>query len=67
VLALVGQKTDNIDYWKNCDQKQRWVATALLDIEGRLNHVNGYRYLKNLRIALQREIVQARGKEAVAA
>ena len=67
VLALVSQKTDKIDYWKNSDQKQRWVATALLDIETRLNRVNGYRHLKNLRIALQREILQAQGKEAVAA
>jgi transposase-like protein len=67
VLALVSQKTDKVDYWKNSDQKQRWVATALLDIEMRLNRVNGYRHLKNLRIALQREILQAKGKEAVAA
>jgi len=67
VLALVGQKTDKVDYWKNSDQKQRWVATALLDIEMRLNRVNGHRHLKSLRIALQREIMQAKGKEAVAA
>jgi transposase-like protein len=67
VLALVSQKTGKIDYWKNSDQKQRWVATALLDIEGRLNRVNGYRHLKSLRIALQREIMQVKGKEAVAA
>jgi transposase-like protein len=67
VLALVSQKTDKVDYWKNSDQKQRWVATALLDIEMRLNRVNGYRHLKNLRIALQREILQAKGKEAAAA
>jgi putative transposase len=67
VLALVGQKTDKIDYWKNSDQKQRWVATALLDIEMRLNRINGYRHLKSLRIALQREIMPAKGKEAVAA
>ena len=67
VLALVSQKTDKVDYWKNSDQKQRWVATALLDIEMRLNRVNGYRHLKNLRIALQRGILQEKGKEAVAA
>lgn len=67
VLALVGQKTDKVDYWKNSDQKQRWVATALLDIEPRLNRVCGYRYLKNLRNALQREILQGKRKEAVAA
>lgn len=67
VLALVGQKTDKVDHWRNSNQKQRWVATALLDIEQRLNRVNGYRYLKNLRNALQREILKARGKEVVAA
>jgi len=67
VLALVGQKTDKVDYWKNSNQKQRWVATALLDIEPRLNRISGYRKLKNLRAAIQSEIIKAKGKEAVAA
>ncbi len=68
IHALVGQKTDKIDYWKNSSQKQRWVATSLLYIEQRLNKVNGYRHLIELRNALQREITAAeKGKEAVAA
>lgn len=67
VLALVGQKTDKVDYWKNSDQKQRWVATALLSIEPRLNRVSGYKHLKGFRVALQKEIHQLKGKEAVAA
>ena len=68
IHALVGQKTDKIDYWKNSNQKQRWVATSLLYIEQRLNKVNGYRYLRELRNALQREITaDEKGKEAVAA
>jgi putative transposase len=68
IHALVGQKTDKIDYWKNSSQKQRWVATSLLYIEQRLNKVNGYRHLRELRSALQREITaQETGKEAVAA
>lgn len=65
VLSLVGRKTDKVNYWKNSDQKQRWVATALLDIEQRLNKISGYRHLKGLRSALQREILKA--KEARAA
>ncbi|MBW2039583.1 MAG: hypothetical protein JRI46_08320, partial [Deltaproteobacteria bacterium] len=32
LMALIGQRTDKVDYWKNSDQKQRWLATALLDI-----------------------------------
>jgi len=35
-MALIGQKTDKVDYWRNSNQKQRWFATALLDIEPRL-------------------------------
>ncbi|MEW6676215.1 MAG: hypothetical protein AB1348_09500 [Nitrospirota bacterium] len=67
-MALVGQKTDKVDYWKNSIQKQRCVATSLLYIEQRLNKVNGYRHLRELRSALQREITaQEKGKEAVAA
>jgi len=36
LLAQVGQRTDKIDRWMHSEQKQRWVATALLDIEPRL-------------------------------
>lgn len=71
IHALVGQKTDKIDYWKNSSQKQRWVATSLLDIEQRLNKVSGYKHLRELRNSIQMEIqsLQAKknGKEAVAA
>jgi hypothetical protein len=68
-MALVGQKTNKVDYWKNSDQKQRWLAAALLDIEPRLKKVKGYRYLPQLRIAIQREmkrrkVVQEQLKEA---
>jgi putative transposase len=33
LMVLVGQKTDKVDYWKNSDQKHRWLAAAILDIE----------------------------------
>jgi len=72
INALVGQRTDKVDYWKNSNQKQRWVATALLDVETRLNRVNGYRHLHELRHALQQELRRRRTmkedrEEAVAA
>lgn len=63
INALVGQRTDKVDYWKNSNQKQRWVSTALLDVETRLNRVTGYRYLQELRHALQREILRREAKE----
>ena len=51
--SLVAQRTDKVDYWKNADQKHRWLATALLDIEPRRNKVCGCKQLTRLRTALQ--------------
>lgn len=71
LLAQIGQKLDKVDYWKNSNQKQRWLATALLDIEPRLKRIKGYRHLPKLRWALQKEIetkvTRKQGKEEVAA
>jgi transposase-like protein len=53
INALVEQRTGKVDYWKNSHQKQRWLATALLDIEPRLRRIRGYRHLRALRRALQ--------------
>jgi transposase-like protein len=61
LMALIGQKTDKVDYWRNSDQKHRWLAAALLDIEPRLRRVKRYRYLPQLRVAIQRVIQM--GKE----
>jgi len=55
IMAQLGQRTDKVDRWRSSDQKQRWVATALLDIEPRLRRIKGYRHLPLLRAALQRE------------
>jgi hypothetical protein len=55
-MVLVGQRTDKVDYWRNSDQKHRWLGVALLNIKPRLRKVKGYRYLPQLRVAIQREI-----------
>lgn len=51
--SLVAQRTDKVDCWRNSDQKQRWLATALLDIEPRLRLVHGHKQMIRLRTALQ--------------
>lgn len=56
LMSLVGQYTDKVDYWKNSSQKQRWVASALLQIEPRLRKIKGYRYLPSLRHALKQQL-----------
>ena len=56
VNALVEERCAKVDQWKNSSQRQRWLATALVDIEPRLRKVVGYRHLPKLREALQREL-----------
>jgi transposase-like protein len=51
--ALIGQRTDKVDCWRNADQKHRWLATTLLDIEPRLRKVSGFQALPRLRAALE--------------
>lgn len=58
INARLGERTDKIDHWRNSDQKQRWVASALLDIEKGLRKIRGYRHLPRLREALKKMIAQ---------
>jgi hypothetical protein len=56
INARLGSRTDKIDHWRNSDQKQRWLATALLDLEPRLRRIRGHRALATLRSALAAEL-----------
>ena len=46
------QDTHRVNYWKNSNQRQRWVATALLEIEPSLRKIRGYQSLTQLRRAM---------------
>jgi len=56
VNALVEERCAKVDHWKNSSQRERWLATALVDIEPRLRRVRGYRHMPKLRDALRREL-----------
>ena len=56
VMAQVERRTGKVDRWRTSDQKRRWLASALLDIEPRLRRIRGYCALSKLRDALQRII-----------
>jgi putative transposase len=51
--SLVGHRTNKVDCWRNAEQKHRWLATTLLDLEPQLRKVSGHRQLLQLRTALQ--------------
>jgi transposase-like protein len=56
--SLVEQRIAKVDRWRTSDQKQRWLAAALLDIEPRLRRLKGFRAMPLLRVALERELHQ---------
>jgi len=66
--ALIEERCAKVDSWKNSSQRQRWLATALLDIEPRLRRVRGYQHLPKLEAAVGRslkiKIVRANGEKA---
>jgi transposase-like protein len=56
VNALIEERCAKVDRWQNSNQRQRWLATALLEVEPRLRKIKGFRHLAELREALKREL-----------
>ena len=56
INSMVAQLTRNVKRWTNSNQRRRWLATALLDIQPRLRRVKGYKSLPKLRRALQKHL-----------
>ena len=56
VNAMIAQRTRNVKRWNNSDQRYRWLATALLDIQPRLRRIKGFRFLPTLRLALRNHL-----------
>jgi putative transposase len=56
INAQAEERCAKVDRWKNSNQKHRWLAAALMDIEPRLRKVRGYRHLHLLRTALMKEL-----------
>ena len=65
VMSQLGQYTDKVDRWRGGQHIQRWAAAGLLELEGRLQKVRGFRHLKLLKMKLQEEVEARRKKEAL--
>jgi len=55
ILSQVAQFTDRVDYWKNSDQRQRWLASALFEVEKNIRRVKGHQYLPMLRQVMKEQ------------
>jgi len=56
VMARVEAKTRRVDRWRTSDQKLRWCAAALLQIEKQFRKVKGCKKLGLLQQALKRKL-----------
>lgn len=56
--------TGRVSRWQNSDQRRRWVATALLEIEPRLRSVKGHEHLKELREAMKKFVARRKKENA---
>jgi len=56
VNAQIEERCAKVDHWKNSNQRHRWLAVALQDIEPRLRKVKGYQHLTELRASIQNEL-----------
>lgn len=56
LFSQVERKCRKVCHWKNSSQKMRWLATCLLDMEGRLRKIAGYKHLPLLREKIKMEI-----------
>lgn len=65
VNAQAEERCGRVDSWKNSNQKHRWLASALLDIEPRLRRLLGYRHLPALRTAIKQELKIQKVEEGV--
>lgn len=56
VMAQIERKTQRVDRWRTSDQKQRWCAATLLQIEQNFRRVRGFKHLPLLITALSRKL-----------
>ena len=59
VMARREAKTQRVDRWRSSDQKRRWCAATLLQIETQFRCVNGVKHLPLLQRALRSTITPA--------
>ncbi|MCE2933630.1 MAG: transposase, partial [Hyphomicrobiales bacterium] len=53
VMARVEAKVHRVTHWRTSDQKQRWCAATLLEIEKQFRKVKGHQHLGLLQAALR--------------
>jgi transposase-like protein len=64
--GLVGHFTRNVRRWRDGQMVERWVAAGILEAETRFRRIRGYRDLRHLFVALDRQVPQLDSRKEVA-
>lgn len=56
VNMLIGKYVGKVTYWQSSEQRHRWLASALLEIEQRMRRINHYRDLGTLQTAVKKAL-----------
>ena len=48
--------TGRVKYWTSSDQRHRWVAAGLMEVEKKMRRIDNWKHLELLRQALKREL-----------
>jgi transposase-like protein len=59
VMAQIERKTQRVDHWRTSEQKQRWCASTLLQIEQNFRRVRGYKHMPLLQAALMNKLTNS--------
>lgn len=62
VNMLIGKYVGNVKYWQSSEQRHRWLASALLEVEQRMRRIDHYRDLGTVQQAVKR-LFKEREKE----
>jgi transposase-like protein len=60
--SQLNKYTGRVKHWKSSDQRHRWVAAALLEIEKKMRRIDHYKHLPLLRKSLQEAIEKRRNQ-----
>lgn len=56
VMVQIERKTQRVDHWRTSEQKQRWCAATLLQIEHNFRRVRSFKHLLLLQTALTHKL-----------
>jgi len=58
--SQLNKYTKKVKYWSSSDQRHRWIAAGLLEIEQKMRRIDNWKHLAVLRREIKREIEERR-------